>query len=257
MEDLIGLIPAAGRANRLAPLSCSKEIFPLGMMKSKTGKSVKYHPKPVGLYLIERMMIAGVKRTYIILSREKWDIAHYFGNGSSFGLPIAYLIQENLIGMPDALNIAYPWVRSATILFGMPDTIFHPSEAFKIILDNHQKTNADLTLGLFPTEKPKKFGMVSFDHENNFTYTIDKPSQTDLKFMWGIGCWEPSFTQLLNNRLSKINEYQEEIVLGDIFQDAVESGLSVKVIPFQKGEFIDIGSLDDLADMIQHFSGSE
>lgn len=251
MHDLIGLIPAAGQAYRLGLMPCSKEIFPLGVMENKIDDVLKYRPKPVGLYLIERMILAGVERILMIINRDKWDIVQYFGNGSNFGVSISYLIQENLVGLPSALNTAYPWISSDTVLFGMPDTIFQPIESFQILLAKHRETNADVTLGLYPTQKPEKFGMVSFDNDYWMKYTIDKPAKTNLKYLWGIGCWGPVFTEFMNKRISQFSPSQKENVLGDIFQDAVEAGLRIKVVPFDTGEYTDIGSLDDLVDMIR------
>lgn len=170
-EKLIGLIPAAGQARRLAPLPCSKELFPIGYFENEQGS----HPKPVGIFLIERLITAGVDQAYMIISEEKEDILRYFGNGEAFGISLSYLIQENPRGMPNALDLAYQWVKDATIVFGMPDTIFSPSDAFTQLLDQHRKMGADLSLGLFPTQKPERFGMVSFAGEDQFIFTVDKP----------------------------------------------------------------------------------
>src|SRR5687767_13356160 len=47
---LLGLIPAAGRAERLGPLPCSKELLPIGFRETPRGPS----PKVAGHYLLER-----------------------------------------------------------------------------------------------------------------------------------------------------------------------------------------------------------
>jgi glucose-1-phosphate thymidylyltransferase len=254
MAGLVGLLPAAGLAKRLAPMPCSKEIFPVGLLESKTGDIVEYRPKPVGLYLIERMINAGVERVFVILNKEKWDILRYFGNGSSFGVPIAYLVQESISGMPDALNQAYPWIQMDTVLFGMPDTIFEPDDSLQILLSDHRSNNADVTLGLFPTKKPERFGMVSYDQNHFMKYTVDKPLCTELKYMWGIGCWGPVFSRFMMDKLKSAPSSHTEIVLGDVFQAALDEGLSVRVTLFEHGEYIDIGNLDDLTHVIQRFS---
>lgn len=73
--------------------------------------------------------------------------------------------------------------------------------------------------------------------------------------MWGIGCWEPVFTDFLHQYL-KQKEIQpdKEVVLGDVFQAAHEAGIVIKVVPFAQGEYIDIGSLDDLVIVSRRFS---
>ena len=37
LTSVVGLVPAAGRAKRIAPLPCSKEIFPVGFRRDAQG----------------------------------------------------------------------------------------------------------------------------------------------------------------------------------------------------------------------------
>lgn len=254
MCELVGLVPAAGLGKRVAFLPCSKELFPVGFVE-KDGNALR--PKAVGEYLLECMYEAGARRVFIILSRGKWDIIHYFGSGAELGLHIAYLFQANLWGMPYALDLAYPWLSTETVLFGMPDTIFQPKDAFKKLLLFHQNVSADVTLGLFPTTTPERFGMVEFDDRSyQALYIIDKPEKTPLKYMWGIGCWGPTFTDFLHHYLQRVSPPSKEIVLGDIFQAAIEAKLDVRVLPFREGEFIDIGVPEELIRAVKRFASN-
>jgi glucose-1-phosphate thymidylyltransferase len=251
--NVIGLIPAAGRATRLPMLPCSKEIYPIGTFKKVVEDQIIQYPKPVIAYLIERLILAGVQKTIITTSKEKSDILRLLGDGSAFNMHLAYLIQEENNGMPYALNLAHPWVNDSIILFGMPDTIFFPENAFVTLLDRLISTKADLTLGLFPTDKPSKFGMVNFDNKGNFIYTIDKPDSTDLKFMWGIACWGYNFNSFMNEYIKNHLE-TKELVLGTVIQAAHDSGLRVNVLPFFDGAYYDIGTPEDLQKAIALFS---
>jgi glucose-1-phosphate thymidylyltransferase len=51
---VIGLIPAGGQATRIAPLPCSKELFPLGFSSMNSGQGMR--PKVVCHYLLEKMI---------------------------------------------------------------------------------------------------------------------------------------------------------------------------------------------------------
>lgn len=64
-REVIGLIPAAGLGSRLAPLPCSKEIYPIGYKSEHLGK--RLYPKVVCQYLLKKMSSAGISRAYIIL----------------------------------------------------------------------------------------------------------------------------------------------------------------------------------------------
>ena len=82
IPELIGLIPAAGQASRVAPLPCSKELFPIGFHPERREHGGR--PKAVAHYLLEKMRLAGVSKVYFVLRTGKWDIPAYFGDGSEF-----------------------------------------------------------------------------------------------------------------------------------------------------------------------------
>jgi glucose-1-phosphate thymidylyltransferase len=250
---IIGLIPAAGQAKRLSPLPCSKEIFPIGGFINEIDGAQKFQPKPIAQYLIDQMTAAGARNILMVINRDKCDILRYFGSGANLQANIAYLVQEKSKGMPDALNLAREWTEEAIVLFGMPDTIFTPGDAFQQLLRQHLSTQADLTLGLFPTLHPEKFGMVAFDPELHLVYTVDKPEKTDLEFMWGMACWQPKFTQYINEYLTH-TPATHEIVLSEVMQSAIVAGMDIRVFPFKEGQYIDIGSPEELEQTIYRFS---
>jgi len=259
-EHLIGIIPAAGKGTRVAPLPGSKELFPVGFSEIELGGEKRYYPKVVSQYLVDQMTTAGVQQIYMVISEDKGDILRYYGSGKRFGAHIIYLMVDEMIGMPYTINTAFPLVKDATILFGMPDTIFRPENAFSLLLAQHTRYSADLTLGLFATDQPWRFGMVGYDDEYRLTTCIDKPAQTNLKFMWGNACWGPGFSELLNNGIQTAlsgESNKREIVLGDYFWNAVETGLNVRVYPFDQGEYVDIGSPKDLMWAVRQFGSLE
>jgi glucose-1-phosphate thymidylyltransferase len=251
--QIIGIIPAAGKGNRLAPFPCPKELFPIGYQDYLEKGILQKRPKVISQYLIENIIGAGTKRLFIILGEDKYDIMRYYGDGNRFGVDIAYLFQDKLYGMPYAINLARSWVSTETVIFGMPDTIIEPKDAFQKLLRFHQGEKCDLTLGLFPTENPSKFGMVELDGQNNVTYIVDKPKETKLKFMWGCACWSPSFQDLIGKYIYSHPYSGKEIVLGDIFQEAIESKMTVKALKFKDGQYIDIGTTTELDSALRKF----
>ena len=111
--EVIGLIPAAGKANRLAPLPCSKEMFPIGFGTTKENHNLI--PKVVCHYLLEKMRLAGITNAYIVIREGKWDIPAYFGDGSILGLNLAYLMMGLPFGVPYTIDQVYPFVQDAII----------------------------------------------------------------------------------------------------------------------------------------------
>ena len=256
-DRLFGIIPAAGRGKRISPLPGSKELFPIGFGDVLLDGEIKRRPKVVIQYLVERMVTAGVKHIYIVLSEGKADIMRYYENGSRFGVHISYLMVDELIGMPYTLNVAYPWLTDATVVFGMPDTIFQPVDAFTQMLVQHRKLKADLTLGLFPTNQPWRLSMVAFDDQKRVLSVTDKPAQSDLKHTWGCACWGGKFTELLNDKMQALihdKRGQMEVVLADFFNMATAERLNVRALAFDQGEYIDIGTPQELEWAVKYFA---
>lgn len=253
-EQYIGIIPAAGQGARLSPLPGSKELFPIGFDDILIGGKSRRLPKVVSQYLVDRMKHAGVEKIFFVLSEGKWDIMQYYGDGHRYGIHIAYLCIDHFSGMPFTINQAYPWVKNTTVVFGMPDTIFTPTDVYNRLLHKHEQCKADLTLGLFKTNEPWRFGMVKTDNQDRVTLCIDKPPKSELKYMWGIACWGPLFTEFMNNKLQTPPEIvRSEIVLGDIFQMAVDANLHTHAVHFEDGEYIDIGTPHDLELAVTRF----
>lgn len=255
-QDVIGLIPAGGQATRLSPLPCSKELYPIGfrtVTEEGNGQPASVRPKVVSHYLLENMRLAGIRKVYMILRPGKWDIPAYFGDGSLLEMHLGYLMTGLPYGVPYTLDQAYPFVQHALIALGYPDILFQPEDAFKQLLAQQAATQADVVLGVVPFAHPHKGGMVDFDAAGRVRQVIEKPSQSDLRHSWCIAVWTPAFTEFMHQHLAAIQKhYQErrspppELPLGDVIQAAVEQGLPVEAQVFPEGNFLDIGTPDDL-----------
>jgi glucose-1-phosphate thymidylyltransferase len=252
-SNLAAIIPAAGRGSRLLPFPCPKELFPVGYQDVVIDGILQKRPKVVSQYLLEHLIDAGARRVFMIVGEGKYDLLRYYGDGSRFSAHFSYLFQEQLRGMPSAIDLARPWLDGETVLFGMPDTIIEPADCFRRLLAYHEVEKADLTLALFPTDNPSKFGMVEIDERGSVTYTVDKPVETNLSLMWGAACWSPAFTRLIGEFLAETGYQGKEIVLGDVFNRALETGMVVKGLPFRDGKYIDIGTTTELNTALKQF----
>jgi glucose-1-phosphate thymidylyltransferase len=248
--EIIGLLPAGGQATRLAPLPMSKELYPIGFRSDQTGM----RPKVVSHYLLEKMRSAGVRKAFFILRPGKWDIPQYYGDGSLLNMHLGYLTIHVPYGVPYTLNQAYPFVQEAMIALGFPDILFEPADAFVELVKHQEKTQADVMLGLFPTENYQKAGMVDFEPESGQVFQIiEKPQQTHLRYMWAIALWTPRFTEFLHHFL-QTHTPGRELPIGDVIQAAIAAGLSVNAVPFPQGSYRDIGTPDDLMQAIRDFT---
>lgn len=245
MKDIIGLIPAAGIGSRLYPYTGAKELLPIGSQSLTINGKKEERPKIVSQYVVEAMVHAGVSRIIFIISQHKDDLMKLYRDGRQYGIDICYLYQEKPQGMARALNLARNWVGDATVLLGMPDTVVMPKACFSYLLAVHRSKDADLTLGLFPTRKPYKFGMVKTDRAGRIIYHVDKPKKTNLKMMWGIACWERTFTDTLASLIESYTQTDREMVLGDVFDAMIAGKYRCLGVKIEKGVYYDIGTYDD------------
>ncbi len=264
---LIGLIPAGGKATRISPLPLSKELFPVGfrgdvddIKKNNQLNQAKLRPKVVSHYLLEKMQLAGINIAYFILRPGKWDIPAYFGDGAMLSMNLGYLIMGLPYGVPFTLDSAYPFVKDAVVALGFPDILFEPKDAYSKILKRLDNNNADVVLGLFPTDKPQKAGMVNFDDTGKVISIIEKPLQSDLRFMWAIAVWKPKFTEFMHEYLIAVKKdinlpNLPEIPIGNVIQAAISKGLQVEAEAFADGSYLDIGTPDDLIKAVRGFAG--
>lgn len=245
--NIVGLLPAGGRATRLGPLPLSKELFPIGFDHAAAGQP---RPKVVGQYLLEAMRQAGITRAFWILRPGKWDIPAYFGDGAALDLRLAYLTVHVADGVPYTLDQAFPFVQDAIVALGFPDILFQPEDAYSPLLTRLSAGEADVVLGLFPTAEYWQAGMVEFDAANRVTQIIEKPPQSDLRYMWAIAVWRPRFTQFLHAYVGN-RTAGAELPIGDVIQAAIVAGLRVEAELFATGQVRDVGTPENLRQAIR------
>jgi glucose-1-phosphate thymidylyltransferase len=253
-SDVVGLIPAAGRATRIAQLPCSKEVYPVGF---KTGGEANTPvPKAICHYLLEKMRLARVTKAFIVLREGKWDILAYLGDGTSCNMNLAYLMLGLAYGVPYTIDQAYNFVKESVIAFGFPDIVFEPEDAFVQLLSRQAISEADVVLGIFPADVPQKVDMVDIDNDGQIRQIVIKPKRTGLQYTWGIAVWSPDFSRFMHEYLSVIKEtaaQQPELFVGDVFNAAIQEGLKVEGVLVSDKPFLDIGTGDDLLKAVKRF----
>ncbi len=249
MNNIVGILPAAGIAKRMQPYSGPKELLPVGYHPVQVGIETKLIPMAVSQYMINAMAKADIRNIYFVLSPQKWEIFKFFKSGAYWGIHFGYLCQDEPVGMPGALDSAYPWLQNQVVVMGMPDTIVEPADCFLQLLRFHTEKKAHLTLGIFPTQNPQALAPVHVDPTTNRVKEIfDKPAMPLYFNTWGIAAWAPAFTELLHDYVDRSTKQrqQHELLLSDIFSEAIVQGMDVYGYIFPHGKFYDIGTPEGL-----------
>jgi glucose-1-phosphate thymidylyltransferase len=242
MEELIGLIPAAGKGVRLG-LPYPKELYPV--IRNN-------HYKPISQFVVDNLVNAGLNHIVFVVNETKHQLMGYFGSGQRFGCNISYVVQEVVEGktkstspgLAHALDSAYHLIKGKTVFFGMADTLMQPRDVFKRIYDAAIPDD-DVIFGLFTTDRPEKFGMVKIDGKSRVLEIDDKPSKTELTEMWGCIVWRPKFTEYLHEcvREQGISDFAK------IMNDAIANGMKFSAVHMVDGTYIDLGTYEEIADL--------
>lgn len=246
-EELIGLIPAAGKGVRLG-LPYPKELYPVI-------RENRY--KPVSQFVVDNMTLAGLRHIVFVINETKHQLIGYFGNGQRFNCNISYVVQETASGadqstspgLAHALDSAYHLTRGKTVFFGMADTIMQPTDVFA---QAHKAAapDDDVILIMFPTERPEKFGMVRTSNADQVSEIVDKPRQTDLTAMWGCIIWRPRFTEYLHESVCRHNISD----FAKIMNNAIVDGLRFRGARIGD-TYIDLGTYEEIKELDLRFRG--
>ncbi|GMQ79219.1 MAG: NTP transferase domain-containing protein [Anaerolineae bacterium] len=249
-EDVIGLIPAAGKGMRLG-LPYPKELYPI--IRNN-------HFKPIAQYVLDNMTTAGLQHVVFVVNETKHQLIGYFGSGRRFGCDVSYVVQERTDalnkstspGLAHALDAAFHLTRGKTVFFGMADTIMQPGDVFAKAIQSAEPHD-DVILILFKTERPEKFGMVKLDHNSRVLGIVDKPAHTDLEKMWGCIIWRPRFTEHIHECVHRrgISDFAW------IMNSAISKGMNFRGFHVAAGVYIDLGTYEEIMELDKRYRAED
>jgi len=163
-----GIILAGGSGTRLYPLtrSISKQLMPV-------------YDKPMIYYPLSVLMLAGINNILIISTPH--DLPHFkslLGDGSDFGVIIAYAEQPSPDGLAQAFIIGEEFIGDDDVCLILGDNIFY-GHGLTELLDTAVKNvikNKKATVFGYYVQDPERYGVAAFDSEGNVTSIEEKPS---------------------------------------------------------------------------------
>ncbi len=246
--EIVGLIPAAGRATRLGNIDRSKELLEIDFQGKR---------QVISKFLIDNYKEAGIRNIHFIIRDGKWDIPAFYNNGSRFDIHVAYQLAKYPYGVPFTLYEATHFISDRYVALGFPDMYLTPTSAFDSLRQKMVATNSDLVLGLFPVKNTSKWDMVELNDKGQIIDIKIKPQHTQLTCGWSVALWSPLFTRYLQDkihfflkneekeRLKLEKQLNREIYPGDIFKSFILEGHKTDYVLFEDGECIDLGTWDD------------
>jgi len=255
--EIVGVIPAAGKGSRLAPLPISKEILPVGFWPAVSPHRSRL--KVASHYLIEHFREAGISNIYMIIAAEKGDILRCLGEGRELGVELIYRVMNDSPGTPFTIDSVFSFVRDKVCVLGFPDIIFAGDDIYSSIINRLMGSDAQIVLGLFPAGQPEMVDLV--DHNTSsgrVERIVIKPERSDLIHTWGVAVWRPEFSGYMHDYLAGAREtpgilarlereaQKSELYMGDIIQSAIRSGIRTDAIVVSEQPYLDIGTPQNL-----------
>lgn len=164
--DPVGLVPAAGRAERLQPLPCSKEVCLVG-------------GRPIMDFVVERLRAADCRELRVVTRPDKDDV---IARARELGA-------EVVTGTPPTLSASLALglkglEASDIVLVGLPDTLWEPMDGFVQLLAR-LADGADIVLGVFESDEPERSDVVVLD-ERGFVQRVHvKEADPPGTLVWG------------------------------------------------------------------------
>jgi glucose-1-phosphate thymidylyltransferase len=160
-----GIILAGGSGTRLHPatLAVNKQLLPV-------------YDKPMIYYPLSVLMLAGIRDVLIISSPEYLgNYRRLFGDGSAFGLQIAYAEQPAPEGLAQAFTIGADFIGDDNVALVLGDNIFFGAHLTDLLASAVQRTSG-ATVFSYQVEDPERYGVVELAEDGRALSLEEKPT---------------------------------------------------------------------------------
>ncbi|MBS1715508.1 MAG: NTP transferase domain-containing protein [Armatimonadetes bacterium] len=233
-----GVVLAAGKGTRLYPVT---KVVPKPLLPIANRLTLEY--------AFDQLKGCGIEEVCIVVGDNEPQIREALGDGSRFGLKLAYARQVEPKGLAHAVGFAKDFVAGDDFVLYLGDAIYdRPLEPH--VRRFRESGCANLNL-VKPVEDPRRFGVANVDGER-IVKLVEKPAEPESNLaMAGMYVFGPQIWDVLPGLApSARGEYE----ITDAIQTLVDNGETVLAGVYE-GEWFDTGTLDSFLSTTRHVVG--
>jgi len=227
--EMKGLILSGGRGTRLRPITftSAKQLVPVAN-------------KPILFYGIEALAASGITDIGIVVGDTHQEIRDAVGDGSRWGVRVAYIQQEAPLGLAHAVLTAEPFIGTDSFCMYLGDNLIREKLAPLVERFRADKPNSQILLAHVPD--PTQFGVAELKGDK-VVRLLEKPKvpPSDLAL---VGVYMFDATIFEAAKAIKPSG-RGELEITDAIQWLIDSGHTV-VPHIISGWWKDTGKLEDM-----------
>lgn len=231
-----GLILSGGKGTRLRPLTytSAKQLIPVAN-------------KPVLIRVIEAIRDADVTEIGIVVGDTAEDIMATLGDGSRWGVQLAYIQQAKPEGLAHAVKISQDFIGDDPFVMFLGDNVIQGGIGELIRGFATNDWNSQIVLK--EVDNPSSYGVAKLRADNSIEYLEEKPANPPSNLaLVGIYMFDHHVFEAVNAiRPSGRGEYE----ITDAIQWLIDHGYSVYPHVHQ-GWWIDTGKPTDMLEANSH-----
>lgn len=225
-----GLILSGGKGTRLYPLTftSAKQLIPVAN-------------KPVLFRVIEAIRDAGITDIGIVVGDTAEEIKRAVGRGGQWDVNIAYIHQENPLGLAHAVKISQSFLGDDRFVMFLGDNVIEGGISPLIAQFASSEVNSQIVLTR--VDQPEQYGVAELNEQSRIVNLVEKPKipPSDLALV-GIYMFDHHIFEAVH---AIQPSWRGELEITDAIKWLVDHGY--EVFPYvHRGWWIDTGRPGDM-----------